>query len=178
MKIISFKCNILSKIHFVICILFCFELAGCYSFTGGTIPEHLKTLSFGAISDNSGFGNPMYREHLTKTIYDKFKRDKSYEIVESNGDARLSISISSIIEATSTVSGSVGRQELETERKVTVNCDLEYYDAVKKNTIMKKNFSNFEVYKIENSQEGRNEAIKKALEHTADDILLAVVSGW
>ncbi len=149
-------------------------LGSCYSFTGGSTPEHLKTLYIANVIDNSGFGNPEYKMILSQTVHENFKRDNSLALVESGGDAKLSIAISSINEST----GAIGSGELETERRVTVNCSVEYFDNVKKKQILNRSFSQFAQFSIKDAQTARNEAIKTILKQIADDVLLAVVSGW
>ena len=104
---------------------------GCYSFTGGTIPPHLKTLQISSVTDQSGFGNPAYKIELETTIINNFLKDNSFEITETVGDARLTITIVSISESTSTVS----TDELETEKRITINCSVEYYDNVNRKQI-------------------------------------------
>ena len=74
--------------------LICISLfAGCYSFTGGSVPDHLKTISLTAVQDNSGFGNPRFRDVLTRSLLDKFRNDNTLVLVESNGDAQLQSNI-------------------------------------------------------------------------------------
>ncbi|PKL85739.1 MAG: hypothetical protein CVV22_06150 [Ignavibacteriae bacterium HGW-Ignavibacteriae-1] len=165
------------KIHLIqIAILLtivCF-LQACYSFTGGSIPSHLKTLYIAAVNDNSGFGNPEYRNLLTNNLIDVFRTDNSLSQVDFGGDARLTVVITAIRENPVTVSPG----ELETERKVEVHCDVEYYDNVKKSVIFKKNFMTYDIYPVSDAITGRTQAITTALTQVADDILLAVVSGW
>lgn len=177
MKLYSYILN--EKLHLLClsCIFIAFILSGCYSFTGGTIPPHLKTLNIGNVGDNSGFGNPLYKETLTTLLLDKFRRDNSFTLTEYGGDARLTVNIGSITESVMTVEAG-DRGEMENERKITVSCDVEYFDAVNKKVIWKKNFSNYNVYRLSEAQTGRDLAVQKALELTGDDILLAVVSGW
>ena len=166
--------NILSKILFIICIVVAVQMAGCYSFTGSSVPDHLKTLQIGAVGDNSGYGNPAYKEKLSILLFEKFKNDNSFAMVDRNGNAKLNVAIASIRDETSIISPG----ELEKERKMTIMCDVEYYDAVKKKQIWKKSFSNYSVYDISNAVANRQTAVESALEKLSDDILLAVVSGW
>ena len=149
-------------------------LSGCYSFTGSSIPEHIKTIYISSIRDNSGYGNPNYRETLTQNIINNFRRDNSLELVEGTGDARLNITISSIQDETSTVKAG----ELEKERRITVVCEAEYIDNVKRITLWKKNFSNDNIYNIDDAQANRELAINDILNQISEDIMLAVVSGW
>lgn len=167
--------NTLINFSFVSCFFIASNLLqGCYSFTGGSVPEHLKTMTIATVNDQSGFGNPEYKIILTESLINNFRRDNSFELVESGGDARLYVTINSIIEQTVAVNPG----ELETERKIIVSCTAEYYDFINKKSIWKKSFSNYGLFDVKNALTGRNEAIEVALKQIADDILLAVVSGW
>lgn len=151
-----------------------FLIYGCYSFTGGSVPTHLKTLQITNVSDNSGFGNPIFREEMARNLIVKFRNDNSFSLVEGLGDARLTVAISSI----SDIPVSVQPGELEKERRVNVTTKAEYFDNVKKKVIWEKSFDNFAIYDVSNVQENRNREIFRILEQTSNDILLAVVSGW
>jgi outer membrane lipopolysaccharide assembly protein LptE/RlpB len=167
----SYLLNAKLSIYCLFCI---FILGACYSFTGGSIPEHLNTIYITSVTDNSGYGNPAYREMLFQLLVTRFQKDNSLKLVDRDGDAKLSVRIKSIKDEMQTVSAS----ERETERKIVLTCEAEYYDAVKKKSIWKKNFSNYEIYDLNNAMTERERAINNALEQTTDDILLAVVSGW
>jgi curli biogenesis system outer membrane secretion channel CsgG len=131
-------------------------------------------MQIAAVGDKSGYGNPTYKDVLSLLLVNKFKNDNSFVLVDRNGDARLKTEISSIRDETSVINPG----ELEKERKMTITCEVEYYDAVKKKRIWKKSFSNYGIYDINNVVEGRKTAVKTALDKISDDILLAVVSGW
>lgn len=150
-------------------------LNACYSFTGGSIPEHLKTLQIVNVIDNSNYGNPIYKDDLTLKISNRFRNDNSFSLVNYPGDAKLTVTISGITEEPASIKAS---NEIETERKITVRCNVEYFDNVKKKKILDKQFSASDLYQLSNPQESRNVAISKILDQVSDDILLAVVSGW
>lgn len=149
-------------------------MTACYSFTGGSIPEHIKTLKINNVQDNSGYGNPQFREDMLQFLVQRFITDNSFNLTDENPNARLSVAISSIRDETVALSPG----ELETERKVTVDCKVEYYDLVKKKVIFEKKFNNFQLYDLSNALVNRNNAVTNALEQLANDILLGVVSGW
>jgi hypothetical protein len=90
------------------------------------VPAHLKTISITPVVDNSGFGNPNYKVELENGLTDIFLKDNSFEVIERNGDATLTVSIVSINEMTNTVSAG----ELESEKRVTLSCSVEYFDNV------------------------------------------------
>jgi hypothetical protein len=159
---------------FLLLIVISYLLTGCYSFTGGNVPDYLKTLQIATVNDNSGFGNPIYREQLTQNLINKFRGDHSFTLVEFNGDAKLSVVITEILDMTTTVRPG----EVETQRKVTVTCSAQYYDNVKKRAIWEKKFSSFGVYNVANLETGRDQSIQTSLDQISEDILLSVVSGW
>lgn len=150
-------------------------LSGCYSFTGGNIPPHLKSIYIQPVIDKSGYGNPLFRDKLAQSLIDEFRSDNSFNINENpGGDARLEVNIVNISDNPIAVSNGA----LETERRVTVKCKAVYYDNVKRKEIWNKDFSAYQNYELTNAMANRNEAIEKILEQIANDVLLAVVSGW
>lgn len=162
-------------------------MSGCYTFTGASVPPHLKTLQIPLAEDVSGFGDARYRDIFTLRLAQVFRTDNTFTIVQDKPDAMLSVTITSITDATASVGGSGGNtgtnvataSELERERKVTVGVDVTYTDLVKKKKLFeKKSFSQFRVYQVADGQQGRDAAIQRVLQLVSDDILLAVISGW
>ncbi len=159
---------------YILSILLMILLSACYSFKGGSVPDHLKTLRIATVTDNSGYGNPQYMQNMTNYLFKEFRDDGSFKIVDRGGDARITVTISSIREEKFQVS----QQELETERKITVVCKAEYFDTVNNKMIWTTDFKNTEVYDINASQQGIDKAVNDALEKTVEDIVFQVVSGW
>lgn len=164
----------LISVNLIICGIIIVTMSGCYSFTGGAIPEHLSTIYIAPVTDNSGFGNPQYREDLYSFLLEEFRQDGSFEIADNGGDARLEITISNISEE----SIAVTQNELESERKVQVTCKVEYFDNIKNKMLLEKSFSNYEVYDVNASTNARDQAVRDAIDQLSEDILLGVVSGW
>ncbi len=163
-----------SLIFILINFVFLKLVTGCYSFTGGSIPPHLKTLYIANVDDMSGIGNPSYRELLMQKLFENFRNDNSFSIVDFGGDAKLFVKITSISDQPQTI----GVNELVGGNRIDVRCEVEYVDDINKKTIWKKSFSSFDVYEVSNAQVGRDVAIQNAINQIASDILVAVVSGW
>lgn len=162
---------------FVLCLAGCFllsTLTGCYSFTGGSIPPHLKTLSIPLADDASGFGQPQLRELLTQQILQAFRRDNAFTLVEDRADAVLTVTIANISEETATVQ----QGEAERDKKVVVTANVVYEDRVKQKVIWQKPMPATIAYDIASGLQGRDAALQRALQQIANDILLSVVSGW
>jgi len=159
----------------IILITIAFIASGCvYSFTGGSVPEHIKTLFITPVEDNSGYGDPLYREELEIKVTEAFRSDNSFILSEGQGDAHLSIALSSINDSPT----ATGAGEIETERKITITCSVIYFDNIKQKEIFNKKITKYDVYLLEEVEINRNRAIFNAIEQVSEDILLAVVSGW
>lgn len=148
--------------------------AACYSFRGGSVPEHLKTISIASVVDNSGFGDPTFREFCTETLVRRFRNDNAFQLVDDNGDARLTPVITRIQERVQNVQSG----DVEGERRIVVAVEVEYIDAVKDRTVWKRTFENFDVYDVNDAANDRPRAVREALTRIVDDVLLAVVSDW
>ena len=183
MPIINKRCRFLTEneVWFQVLLLLIaalmINLIGCctYSFTGSSVPEHLKTIAIPIAEDRSGSGIPNLRESLTQELINQFIDDNSLQITEkTKADAILECTIISFTDAPSIVSAG----ESINQRRVTINVQVVYKDLVKKVTIFDKNFTNYGVYEPGKPENNRDQATTTAIDNIAEDILLAVVSGW
>ena len=159
---------------FVVVWLVVVSIPSCYSFRGGSVPDHLKTISIASVTDNSGFGDASLREYCTETMLQRFRSDNTLQLVDNDGDARLTPVIVRIQDRIANVQG----DDLENQRRIVVAVEVEYVDAVKNRRVFKRTFENFEAYDVDNATEDRQRAARAALDRIIDDILLAVVSDW
>ncbi|HBB25056.1 MAG TPA: hypothetical protein DCZ59_02205 [Bacteroidetes bacterium] len=149
-------------------------LAGCYSFRGGSVPEHITTISISSVIDRSGFGDPTFREFATDVLVTRFRSDNTVRLVEDNGDARLSPVLVKVQDQIAALQSG----DLEGKRRIVVGVEVEYFDAVKNVVVWKKTFENFDVYDVSDPTQGRRLAAERAIRRIADDVLLAIVSDW
>ena len=148
---------------------------GTYSFTGASVPEHLKTIAIPVAEDKSPAAIPGIRELLTDNIIQKFINDNSLQVAEiSKADATLECIITSVTDAPAIVSAG----EQISSRRLTINVRVIYKDIVKKKTIFEENFNNYGDYVPGEAINEREDAIATAVDKISEDILLAVVSGW
>lgn len=146
----------------------------CYSFRGGSVPDHLKTISIASTVDRSGFGNPLYREVATDAFLRRFRSDNSLQVLEDNGDARLSPAIVRIKDQILNVAGT----DKEGQRKIIVAIEVEFFDAVKNKQVWKQTFERFGVYDAANAATERDDAVREAIRQISDDVLLQLVTDW
>jgi hypothetical protein len=164
-----------SFILFVIASLVNFNGCGVYSFTGASVPAHIKTISIPIADDRSGAGEPNLRESLTQTLIQKFIDDNTLRVTErNNANAVLECTITGFSNAPSVVSAG----ENVTTRRITISVLVTYRDLVQKKNIFEKTFTNYGDYPPLGSVSDRTNAITTAVDKITDDILLDTVSGW
>ena len=161
---------------FVITFLVNFTSCCSYSFTGASVPEHLKTIAIPVADDRSGAGEPGLRELFTSMLTQKFIDDNTLRVSDRvNANASLDCVISSFSDAPAVVNSGENVQT----RRITIGVQVIYKDLVKRKTIFEQTFSNYGDY---NAQTGgltlKNAAISVAVDKITQDILLAAVSGW
>lgn len=146
-----------------------------YSFTGASVPPHLKSIAIPVADDRSGSAEAGLRELLTQKLIQKFIDDNSLQVVDRvNANSILETSIVSFNDAPAIVSAG----ETIASRRITIGIKASYRDLVKKITVFDKVFTNYANYPATGSLNDRNRAIEEIIEKTTEDILLETVSGW
>jgi hypothetical protein len=149
-------------------------LSGCaYSFSGSSVPKHLKTIAIPLFEDQSGFGEPNLKENFTQSLINLFINDNSLEVAERNtADSILEGSIVSVVDAPSVISPG----EQVSVRRVTITVHVTYQDLKLRKKVWDKNFSNWGEYNT--SGDTRTTALTQAVNKVTEDILIETVSGW
>jgi hypothetical protein len=171
------KNKVYLSIMFLLIAAMMINLSSCctYSFTGSSVPDHLKTIAIPIAQDRSGAGIPGLRESLTQEIIRQFIDDNSLQVTErTQADALLECTIVSFSDAPSIL----GAGENVEQRRVTITVQVIYKDLVKRVTVFDNNLLNYGDYKPGTTENERVQAIEIAIEKISEDILLAVVSGW
>lgn len=153
-------------------------LTSCrYSFTGASVPPHLKTIAITTFIDRSGSGEPDLSNKFTNQLIQKFINDNTLQVTDkSNSDCLIEGTITSLSDAPAVISGN----ETITTQRITINVRVIYKDLVKRQTIFERDFSNYTDYKIDASNivNLRKTAIDETIDKITEDILLGVVSNW
>ncbi len=179
-KLVDSAINCFTAVLFILFIsslLINFEGCGVYSFTGASVPGHIKTIAIPIADDRSGSGEPNLRETLTQTLIQKFINDNTLRVAErGNANAVLECTINGFSDAPNVVSAG----ENITSRRITISVLVTYKDLVTKKNIFEKTFSNYGNYPPVGvgSLNDRKNAIKDAIDKITTDILLDTVSGW
>ena len=151
-------------------------LSGCpYSFTGASVPPHLKTIAIPLVDDQSGFGEAGLREKFTTALTNLFISDNSLGVADrSTADAILEGMITTVRDAPSVV----GQGEQVRQRRVTVSAKFILKDMKLRRTMWEKTLSNWGDYDSGGGPLQQQAGLQEAIRKLSEDVLLETVSGW
>ena len=146
------------------------SLVGCgiYSFSGSTLPTHIRTVAVPLFDDDTPeFG---IAQDLTDAVIDAITKDNTLKIANPPGhDSMLRGRILRITDGP----GQYNRDETVTDYRVTVNVHVSFEDIREQKILWEDTLSQWGSYSSD-----REEGIRSALEKIATDILTRTVSSW
>ncbi len=149
--------------------------SGCYSFSGGSVPAHLKTIAIPLADDQSGFGEPGLREQFTTTLTNLFIRDNSLDVTNRTAaDAILEVVLLPITDAPAVVQ----QGEQVSRRRITMSVRATFQDMKLRRKVWEKTFSNWGEYDSGGGLSKRTDGLTEAITKITEDILQETVSGW
>ena len=159
----------------VLCILATILVSSCYSFKGGSVPSHLKTIAIPLLDDQSGSGEPGLSEKVTNNLLDRFRQDNSLQVVDrERADAVLEGSIVSSLDEPYVVK----EGEEVTKWRITLAVKASFQDLRLKKTMWERQFSNFALYNAAEGPAARQAGFAAAINKVAEDMVNETVSGW
>jgi hypothetical protein len=150
--------------------------AGCpYSFTGASVPPHLKTIAIPIVEDQSGFGDPTLRDQFSRQLLQRFVNDATLQPSDrSNADSILEGVITGVKDAPVVVEGG----DQVSKRRVTVTAHMTFRDLKFRKKVWEKDFTQWGDYLSGGGLTQRNDGISEALRKITEDILNETVAGW
>ena len=146
-------------------------LTGCYTFTGSTLPGHLKTIRVFPVEDKTL--NPELAEQLTQALIDGFQGKSSLRIVADAGHSELMVKLKSYSHTAYNTSGAS-----VLDYQINLGVEVQFYDKVKGKVLyQEQNLPGFATYSIQNG-ETETQGQRKAVEAVVNLILDNTVSGW
>ena len=164
----------LNFIILLIVLLLC--STGCpYSFTGASVPKHLKTIAIPLVDDQSGFGEAGLRERFSTELTNLFISDNSLQVADkTTADSILEGVITSVSDAPSVVA----QGEAVTKRRITLSVKFAFQDKLQRKKVWEKTFSQWGDYDSGGGLSQRETGLRDAIKKVTEDILLETVSGW
>ena len=158
------------------CFSFFIVLSGCtYSFKGGSVPPHLKTVAIPIVEDQSGYGDPTLRESFMKILIERFTNDNTLQLTDRNtADSMLEGVVTDVKDTPEVLQGG----EQVTLRKITVTVRMTFQDLKLRKKVWEKSFTSWGNYPSGGGLTQRNEGVQQAIEKLTEDILNDTVAGW
>lgn len=160
----------MKKIILLSGLLFCY--CGYYSFSGSSLPSHLKTIAIPVFDDKtSEFG---VREKISEALIEEFTRDNTLKISDPrNADSILEGTITSIRDQ----AGAYDANEQVKDIKIHITVDVKFRDVKKREIIWEEQITQWGTYDPDAS-DGRTEGIGEAVDKLVADILNKTIAGW
>ncbi len=151
-------------------------LQGCYSFTGSSLPAHLKTIAIPVFEDRSGAGIAQFRGEITGGLANKIEAQSMLRLTPSmaRANALLEGAITSFSDAPSQLSSTTERAMTN---RVTLVVQVRMVDQMKKTQLFEQSFVGFADYRTGNAI-AQQEALRSCVGQIIDQIFDRVVSGW
>ncbi len=150
--------------------------AGCpYSFTGASVPPHLRTIAIPIVEDQSGFGDATLRDQFSRKLQQMFVNDATLQPSDrTHADSMLEGVITSVKDAPVVVEGG----DQVSKRRITITAHMIFRDLKLRKKVWEKDFSQWGDYASGGGLTQRNEGISEALRKLTEDILNETVAGW
>ncbi|HTP79708.1 MAG TPA: LptE family protein [Bacteroidota bacterium] len=170
----------MQRLRFIATCALLLALAGCggcpYSFRGGSVPPHLKTIAIPLAEDQSGYGDPTLRDDFTSQLVQRFTNDNTLQLADRNSaDSMLEDVITSVRDAPNVLQGG---NETVAQRRITVTVHVTFQDLKLRKKIWDKDFNNWGDYASGAGPTQRNVGIEEAVRKLTEDILNETVAGW
>jgi hypothetical protein len=151
-------------------------IAGCtYSFKGGSVPQHLKTIAIPLVEDQSAYGDPALRKSFTDQLVNLFTNDNTLQLTNSNtADCLLEGVITEVKDVASVMQGT----EQVAQRRITMTVRMTFQDLKLRKKIWEKNFSSWGNYPSGGGLTQRSEGATEAIRKITEDVLNDTVAGW
>lgn len=152
-------------------------LQGCYSFTGATLPPHIKTVAVPPFDEQSGAGVAQLGAEFTEKLIDAIEAQSSLNIESDIGraDALVEGAIVSFSDEPSQIGS-------ETERaitnRITIVVRATFTDRIQNKAFFTRtSFNGFDDYNIGDFA-AKEQAIETAVDQIVDDLFNRMISNW
>ncbi len=155
-------------------------MAGCYSFTGASVPPHLHTIAVPLFDDESATSLVVgLRERATEAIVAQFTRSNTLSVVdERSADCTLRgriVGVRSQPEAVGSVGGTVQAQR----QLLTIAVEGTFTDRTLNRQLWQQTFTASSPYETTGDlREQQDRAVEAALRQLSQDMFLKTVADW
>jgi hypothetical protein len=159
----------------VVPLLLPFCLCGCfYTFSGSTLPAHLKTVEVPLFSNQSLEAN--VADEITQELGREIVTGNLLKVVDRDGNASITGTVTAYSNTPYTYGASETRQVSVQQYVVRITAQVEFMDKKKNETIYKGSVTGEGIYDLQKENETTGK--KKAVSELVQRILQNSVQGW
>jgi len=151
------------------------SLCGCiYTFSGSSLPSHLKTVEITLFSNQSL--EPNVADEITLALNNEVVSGNLLKVVQRDGDAVITGTVTSYSNTPYTYGATETRQVSVQQYVVRINAQVEFTDKKKNEAIYKGSVTGEGIYDLQKQkeQDGKQSAIKELVQR----IMQNSVQGW
>ncbi len=147
---------------------------GIYTFSGSTLPSHLKTIDLPIFENRSM--EPDIADEISRELNKQILADNLLKITTAKGDATVSGTVTSYVHEPYTFGAASTRQVNVEQYIVKITAEVEFSDNVKNKPLFKGSITGEGVYDFQKETEavGRSKAIKDIVQR----ILQSSLQSW
>ncbi|NEX13550.1 MAG: hypothetical protein C1941_02420 [Prosthecochloris sp.] len=152
-------------------------LQGCYSFSGGSLPPHIRTVAVPSFEERSGAGVAQLGAEFTEKLIDAIEAQSSLVIEsdKSRADAVVNAAIVSFSDEPSQIGTD---SERAVTNRITIVIRASFIDQVEKKPFFDRTlFNGFDDYAVGDFV-GKEEAIDDVVDQIVDDLFNRMISCW
>jgi hypothetical protein len=165
----------MKKIFFAVLPALLLSLCGCfYTFSGSSLPSHLKTVEVPLFANQSLQAN--VADQITQEMSKEIVSGNLLKVVDRDGDASITGTVTAYTNTPYTFNATETRQVNVQQYVVRISAQVEFMDRKKNETIYKGSVTGEGIYDLqkENEEAGKQKAIKEIVQR----ILQNSVQGW
>lgn len=147
-----------------------------YSFTGKSIPNHIKTVQVILLEDQTDRYDLELPEKITEGIK-KYIDDYDLMDIENASDTDAKI-FGTVTKYSETIMSQT-KDEVADLTKLTISISINFYDnEQQKNIIKKTTISGSEEYNEKDGEDEKNIVLEKLIDEVCEDTILKLSSNW
>lgn len=160
------------RLFSVLFFLFLFSSCGFYSFSGSSIPSHMKTIEI-PLFENASY-KQLVAENITDKVIDLAQKER-LKLVSSNGDAILEGKLLSYDNRADDYSGNRSNLQVKSYA-VTMTVEVSFKDKVKDKVLYTGTVTAKGIYDFDSESE--EVGIRRAVDEIAQKIMNNSLPGW
>ncbi len=155
-------------------------LAGCYTFSGASLPAELRTVAVPPVESRASGGPANLDQLLTTALVERFADRTRLNLEPDEGSADLVVraTVERYTIAPAAVTGGDGTGEVAELNRVTLGVRVVAMDQVNGAELLARSFTATADYAPAEGLAGEADAANRALEQVAQDAFTAATSDW